>query len=342
MGNLMNEVPKKNGPRMMLLSRVVLISLALSASTAGWCAAQPGKVYRIGYLSFQPLAEVPSGVRAAFLHAMEKLGYVQGKNMTIAYRSAEGHVELLSEVVADLLDQKPAVIFAAGTPAALAAKQATRTIPIVMFATDPVVNGIVSGFAKPGGNVTGVSSVQRELAAKRLEILKEAVPRASRVAVLWSQVYSSHTQELAAIGSRAKELGLTLQPFDVTRMEGLQAAFARMGESRPDAILVLFDYRTLAYRQLIAEFATRNRLPAMFGSRESVEAGGLMSYGPNLAESFARAATFVDRILNGADPATLPVEQPTHFELVVNRTTARSLGLRISEPLLLRANVFVE
>ncbi|HUP94937.1 MAG TPA: ABC transporter substrate-binding protein, partial [Burkholderiales bacterium] len=170
----------------------------------------------------------------------------------------------------------------------------------------------------------------------------EALPHASRVAVLWSQAHPSHTHELAAIGSRAKELGLVLQAFDVTRLENLQAAFARISANRPDAILAMFDYRTLLYRDLIAEFATRNKLPAIFGSRESVDAGGLMSYGPNLAESFARAATFVDRILNGADPRTLPVEQPTRFELVINRKTARSIGLGISESLLLRANVLVQ
>jgi putative ABC transport system substrate-binding protein len=251
-------------------------------------------------------------------------------------------VELLPEVVADLVEQKPAVIFAPSTPAALAAKQATRAIPIVMFASDPVVNGIVASLAKPGGNITGISGVQIKLNAKRLEILKEAVPHAFRVAVLWSRAHPSHTQDLTAVGSRAKELGLALEPFDVTRVEDLQAAFARMSANGPDAILVMFDNRTVLYSELIAEFAIRKRLPAMFGSRGSVDVGGLMSYGPNIAEIFARAATYIDRILNGADPQTLPVEQPTHFELVINRKTARTLGLRIPEPLLLRANVLIE
>jgi len=324
------------------LSLIALLALSSWIAPMGWCAAQPGKVYRIGYLSLPPLAETPSGSRAAFLRAMEKLGYVHGKNLIIEYRSGEGNVELLPEAALDLLDQKPAVIFAPGTPAALAAKQATGTIPIVMFASDPVANGIVASLAKPGGNVTGVSGVQIKLNAKRLEILKEALPRASRVAVLWSRAHPSHTQDLTAIGSRAKELGLTLQPFDVTRVEDLQTSFARISANRPDAILVMFDYRTVAYRELIAEFAMRNRLPAMFGSRGSVDAGGLMSYGPNIAEMFARAATYVDRILNGADPQTLPVEQPTRFELVINRKTARTLGLRIPEPLLLRASVLIE
>jgi putative tryptophan/tyrosine transport system substrate-binding protein len=325
-----------------ILSCIALLMLSTALAPYAWCAAQPGREYRIGYLSFPPLADTPSPPRTAFLRALERLGYVHGRNLAIVYRSAEGNMEMLPEAAGDLVDQRPDVIFAAGTPAALAAKHATRTIPIVIFAADPVLNDIVASLAKPGGNVTGVSGVQLRLSPKRLEILKEALPRAARVAVLWSNAHPSHAHELAAIGSRAKELGLVLQPYDVTRLDDLQAAFARMSAGRPDAILAMFDYRTLLYRELIAEFATRNRLPTVFGSRESVDAGGLMSYGPNLAESFARAATYVDRILNGADPRTLPVEQPTRFELVINRKTARSIGLVISESLLLRANVFVQ
>ena len=338
----MGRTANENRSPVKTFSLITLLALSLVCSPMGWCAAHPGKVYRIGYLSLPPVAETPSGARAAFLGAMEKLGYVHGKNLIIEYRSGEGNVELLPEAIADLVEQKPAVIFAPSTPAALAAKQATRTIPIVMFASDPVANGIVASLAKPGGNITGVSGVQIKLNAKRLEVLKEAVPRASRVAVLWSRAHPSHAQDLMAIGSRAKELGLALEPFDVTRIGDLQAAFARMSVNRPDAILVMFDYRTVRYRELIAEFAIRNRLPTIFGSRGSVDAGGLMSYGPNLSEIFARAATFVDRILNGADPSTLPVEQPTRFELVINRRTARTLGLRIPEPLLLRASVLIE
>src|SRR5262245_11155103 len=163
-------------------SLLMLLTLGLGSSPMGSCAAQPGREYRIGYLSLPPVPETPSGPRAAFLRGMEKLGYVHGKNLVIEYRSAEGNVELLLEAAADLVEQKPPVIVAPGTPAALAAKQATRTIPIVMFASDPVANGIVASLAKPGGNITGVSGVQIKLNAKRLEILKEAVPRAARVA----------------------------------------------------------------------------------------------------------------------------------------------------------------
>jgi putative ABC transport system substrate-binding protein len=328
--------------KFFLVTLPALLALALGHSPMGWCAAQPGKVYRLGYLSVPPLTDTPIGSRAAFLRGMEKLGYVHGKNLIIEYRSGEGNVELLPEAIADLVEQKPAVIFAPSTPAALAAKQATRTIPIVVFASDPVANGIVASLAKPAGNITGVSGVQIRLNAKRLELLKEAVPRAARVAVLWSQTHPSHPQELKEIGARAQELGLALELFDVTGVEDLQAAFVRMSANRPDAILIMFDFRTVRYGALIAEFAISARLPAIFGARGPVDAGGLMSYGPNLAEMFARAATFVDRILNGADPSTLPVEQPMQFELVINRRTARILGLRFPEPLLLRASSIVE
>ena len=327
---------------MKTFSLITLLALSLVCPPMGWCASQPGKVYRIGYLMFAPVADTPSLQRAALLRAMERLGYVQGKNLLIEYSSAEANVEMLPDAAADLVGKKPALIFAIGTPTALAAKQATRTIPIVMFAADAIANGLVVSLAKPGGNVTGVSAVQIKLSPKRLEVLNEAVPRASRVAVLYSRVHPSHAQELTAIRARAGELGLALQPFDVTRLEDLQAAFSRMSARRPDAVLVLFDYRTLIYRELISEFAAMNRLPTMFGTRESVDAGGLMSYGPNLEEMFARAASYADRILNGADPSTLPVEQPTRFELFINRRTARTLGLRIPEPLLLRASVLVE
>ena len=327
---------------MKTLSLITLLAFSLGYSPIGWCGAQPGKVYRIGYLALTPITDNPSPQRAAFLRAMEKLGYVQGKNLIIEYRSAESNIEMLTEAADDLVDQKPALIFAVGTPTALAAKLATKTIPIVMFAADAVPNGLVPNLARPGGNVTGLSLLQVRISPKRLEILKEALPNATRVAVLWSRAHPAHAQELTSVGARAKELGVALQPFDVTRASDLQTAFVRIGTDRPDAILVLLDYRTMIYRQFIAEFAAKNGLPTMFGSVESVEAGGLMSYGPNLTELFARAATIVDRILNGARPATLPVEQPTRIDLVVNRRTVRALGLELPETLLLRANVLLE
>ena len=338
----MGKTADENRSPVKTFSLITLLALSLGYSPMGSCAAQPGKVYRIGYLALTPITDSPSPQRAAFLRAMEKLGYVQGKNLIIEYRSAESNVEMLTEAAVDLVEQKPALIFAVGTPTALAAKQATKAIPIVMFAADAVPNGLVSNLARPGGNVTGLSLLQVRISPKRLEILKEALPNAARVAVLWSRVHPAHAQELTSVGARAKELGVALQAFDVTRASDLQAAFARISADRPDAILVLLDYRTMIYRQFIADFAVKNRLPTMFGSVESVQTGGLMSYGPNLTELFARAATIVDRILNGTRPATLPVEQPTRIDLVVNRQTARALGLELPESLLLRANVLLE
>src|SRR5688572_1892816 len=221
---------------MEIRSCLALLVLWAALAPSAWWAAQPGREYRIGYLSFPPLAESPSPPPTAILRALERLGYVHGRNLAIVYRSAEANMDMLAEVLGDLVDQKPDVIFAAGTPAALAARHATRTIPIVIFAADPVVNDIVASLARPGGNVTGVSGVQMRLSPKRLEILKETLPHASRVAVLLSQAHPSHTQELAAIQARAQELGLVLQPFDVTRLDDLQAAFVRMSANRPDAI----------------------------------------------------------------------------------------------------------
>ena len=327
---------------MKRLSLAMLLTLLPWLVSPAWGAAQPGKTYRIGYLSLAPIADTPSPERAAFFRALRELGYVEGKNLIVEYRSAEANVELLHDAATDLVELKPPLIFAVGTPTALAAKQATQTIPIVMIAADPVENGLVPSLAKPGGNLTGLSLLDARLASKRLELLKEALPKASRIAVLWTPAHPAHMQTLPSLETRAKELGLKLQAFEVTRIADLQEAFKRMSAARPDAILVLTDYRTLIYRALIAEFAAKNGLPTMFGSPESVTAGGLMSYGVSIAELFTRAATFVDRILNGAQPANLPVEQPTHFDLVVNRKTAKILELELPEPFVLRATRFIE
>jgi putative ABC transport system substrate-binding protein len=327
---------------MKRLSLAMLLTLLPWLVSPAWGAAQPGKTYRIGYLSLAPLADTPSPERAAFFRALRELGYVEGKNLIVEYRSAEANVELLPDAATDLVELKPPLIFAVGTPTALAAKQATQTIPIVMIAADPVENGLVPSLARPGGNLTGLSLLDARLASKRLELLKEALPKASRVAVLWTRTHPAHVQTLPLLETRANELSLRLQPFEVTRTAELQEAFKRMSAARPNAILVLTDYRTLIYRSLIAEFAAQNGLPTMFGSPESVEAGGLMSYGVKVAELFTRAATFIDRILNGAQPANLPVEQPAHFDLVVNHKTAKILELELPEPFVLRVTRFIE
>jgi putative ABC transport system substrate-binding protein len=324
------------------LTLAVLLTLLSWLAGSAWGAAQPGKTYRIGYLSLAPITDTPSPQRAAFFRALREQGYVEGKNLIVEYRSAEANVESLPEAATELVELKPSLIFAVGTPTALAAKQATQAIPIVMIAADPVENGLVRSLAKPGGNLTGLSLLDARLASKRLELLKEALPKVSRVAVLWTRFHPAHVQTWPLLETRAKELGLRLQAFEVTRIAGLQQAFDRMSAARPDAILVLMDNRTHTYRALIAEFAAKNALPTMFGSPEPVEAGGLMSYGVRVAELFTRAASFVDRILNGARPESLPVEQPSRFDLVVNRKTATLLELEFPEPFLLRVTVFVE
>jgi putative ABC transport system substrate-binding protein len=200
----------------------------------------------------------------------------------------------------------------------------------------------VNSLAKPGGNVTGLSTMQTELDAKRLEMLKEVLPKISRVAVLWTTVHPSHQHELKSIAGAARRLGMAVTTFDVTSPNGLKRTFAAMTKARPDALFVLWDYRTLTFRKDIAEFAATNHLPTSFPSMEFVEAGGLMSYGPNQHDIFRRTAAFVDKILKGAKPADLPVEQPTRFELVVNMKTAKALGITIPQTILVRADRVIE
>jgi putative tryptophan/tyrosine transport system substrate-binding protein len=277
------------------------------------------------------------------LQRLNELGYIEGKTIVIEYRSAEMNVELLPDAAAELVDLKVDLIVVVGTAATIAAKNATRTIPIVMMhVSDPVANGLIASLAGPGANVTGTSILQTELSPKRLELLKEAFPKLSRVAVLWTSVHPAHPLELNAIENMARRLGITVQALDITRLDGLRNAFARMIRDRPDAILTLFDARTLAYRELIAEFALKNRLPTSFASQESVEAGGFMSYGPHLGEQFRRGASYVSRIFKGAKPADLPVEQPTRFELVINLKTAKAIGVTMHQSLLFRADRVIE
>jgi putative ABC transport system substrate-binding protein len=306
--------------------------------------AQPqARLPRVGYLSFAPVSDIPSPERSAFLQGLRELGYVDGKTVTIEYQSGEMNVEMLSDAASALIERKVDVIVGVGTVAARAAKNATTSIPIVMmFASEPVVSGLVNSLAKPGGNVTGLSTIQTELDAKRLEQLKEVALKVSRVAVLWTTVHPSHEHELKSISGTARRLGITVTPFDVTNPDGLQRAFAGMVTRPPDAVFVLWDYRTSTFRKEIAQFAALNRLPTSFPSKEFVEAGGLMSYGPNPLDVFWRAATYVDKILKGAKPADLPVEQPTKFELVINMKTAKALGIAIPQSILVRADKVIE
>jgi len=321
--------------------RRVLASLVGGLAVPASLRAQPRASPRIGYLTFAPLLEQPSGDRLAFLDGLAELGYVDGKTARIVNRSGEMDREILRFAAQDLVDAKVDVIAAAGTVPALFAKEATRTIPIVMiFASEPVLAGLVSSLARPGGNVTGVSTIQTELDPKRLAMLKEITPGLGRVAVLWTRFHPSHEAELQAVAQAARSLRLELEPFDIT--SDLLGVLRKLEVRLPDAIFVLWDTRTLGYRQFIVDFALKHKLPTSMPLEPFVVAGGLMSYGPNVQAIFRRSASYVDRILRGASPEDLPVERPSKIDLVLNAKTARALGLEFPAPLRLLADRVVE
>jgi ABC-type uncharacterized transport system substrate-binding protein len=304
---------------------------------------QADKMARIGWLAVN-LAAFPH-VREAFFQGLRDLGYVEGRNVVIEYRSAEGKSERLPALAAELVALKVDVIVAPSTPEALAAKQATRTLPIVFaVAADPVASGLVSGLARPGGNVTGLSILAPELIGKRLEQLKQAVPGVSRVAVLWQPgALGKRTEEdmLKGAETTAGALGVRLQSVAVRSPADFDRAFSDMTRARAGALIVL-PSPIFSERRRLVDLAARNRLPAVYTWREYVDAGGLMSYGPDLADMLRRAATYVDKILKGAKPGDLPIEQPTKFELVINLKTAKALGLTIPPSLLQRADQVIE
>jgi putative tryptophan/tyrosine transport system substrate-binding protein len=316
-------------------SASVVWSLPLGAQRGGTAARLP----RIGYLTLSPISDKPSPERVAFLQGLRELGYIEGKTIQIEYSSAESYPELLPEAAEALVEQGVDLIAATGVAPALAAKQATQSIPVVFtYVSDPVGNGLVASLARPEGNVTGLSAMQPELAGKKVELLKEVLPALSRVAALWTSAHPAHMRELEEAQAAARRLAVSVEPYDVTRLTNLERAFADIKSDRPHAILTFFDYRTLAYRGMIAEFAVNQRLPTIFSSRLFVDAGGFMSYGPDAEESFHSVARYVDRVLRGAKPSDLPVEQPTRFELVVNLKIATILGINIPPSVLLRVD----
>ena len=307
-------------------------------------AQQAAKVPRIGFLAGN-LAATPR-LREAFGQGLRDLGYVEGRNVVIEYRDAEGKFDRLPALAAELVALKVDVIVAGGTPQALAAKQATRTIPIV-FASggDPVTDGLVTSLARPGGNVTGLSGLSPELVGKWLELLTQAVPGVSRVAGLWHPgAVGERTEKdmLKRAEAAARALGVRIQVVEARGPEDFDRAFSDMTRARAGALTVLGSAMFFGERRRLVDLAAKHRLPALYTSRDFVDAGGLMAYGPNLADSFRRAAIFVDKILKGAKPAALPVEQPTKFELVINMKTAKALGLTIPPSLLGRADHVVE
>jgi putative tryptophan/tyrosine transport system substrate-binding protein len=315
-----------------------LVTLTLSLLTVPLAAVAqpPGKVYRIGYLGTNP---PPAHQWEALLDGLRERGYSEGRNLLFEHRFSEGHAECFPEFAAEMVRLRVDCIIAITTPAALAAKHATPTIPIVIpTAIDPVGTGLVASLARPGGNLTGLSVLAPELNGKRLELLKEVVPGMNRVAVFWNAANPANASAWHETQAAALALGLRLHSQDVQGTQDFEGALAFTALAPPDALFVLDDALIGMYRRQIAEFATQQHLPSMFASREPVVAGGLMSYGPSLPDLFRRAATYVDKILTGTKPADLPVEQPMKFELVLNLKTAKDLGLTIPPTLLYRAD----
>jgi putative ABC transport system substrate-binding protein len=317
---------------------VLTLALALLAAPLAAEAQQAGKVYRIGVLGNEnnpPWDGLRQGLR--------ELGYVDGRNVSMEWRWSEGRTDRFPGLAMELVALKPDVIVASGTQAARAAKQATSTIPIVMTTSSyPDRIGLVDSLSRPGGNITGLSNVGPELSGKKLELLKEIAPKASRVAILWNPASEVEPLVVRDLMTAAPALGVELQSVEVRSPDDFSAAFATLSASRVHALLALGNPINFRGRQLIADFALRNRLPSIYDERLFVDAGGLMSYAPSFTDSFRRAATYVDKILKGAKPADLPVEQPTKFELVINAKTAKALSLTIPPSVLARADEVIQ
>jgi len=319
----------------MRKSRVLSILFVLLAGAGIAEPQQPKKVPRIGFLS--PL-ESPQYF-AAFRQGLRELGYTEGQNVVIEYRSAKGMPQRFPDLAAELVRLNVDVIVAASGGGALAAKNATSTIPIVIGTTgDPVASGLVASLARPGGNITGLTALGTELTGKRLELLKEAVPKASRIVVLSTPGSTEGGASLKAMEVAAQPLRIELRVQEVRDLGEFKKTFAAITKEHAGAIMVLTGPLLTTHRKQIVEFAAKSRLPAMYGISEFVDAGGLMFYGASLPEMYRRAAAYVDKILKGTRPADLPVEQPTKFELIINLKTAKQIGLTIPQRVLARAD----
>jgi ABC-type uncharacterized transport system substrate-binding protein len=324
-------------------SRREFITLLGGAAVACPLAAraQQSSMPVIGFLG----GGTPTGQRtwvAAFVQRLGELGWIEGRTVTIEYRWGEGRAERFTEIAAELVRLKVDVILAGGTEAAVAAKQATSVIPIVFpSAGDPIGSGLVTSLARPGGNVTGLSNLGSDLAAKRLGLLREVLPELRRLAVMANAAYSGGVTEMVEISAAARTLGLEIVAFPIRRVEDIATSFEAL-KDRAEALYVVGDPLANTHRLRINTFALAARLPTMHSQREYVEAAGLMSYGANFPDLNRRAADYVDKILRGAKPADIPIEQPTKFDLVVNLITAKALGLEIPSTLLARADEVIE
>ncbi len=321
---------------------IVVLALGLLAAPFPAGAQQPVKIPRIGYLLARTRADT-AHLTNAFRQGLRELGYVEGQTIAIEYRWAEGRLEKLPDLAAELVRFKLDVIVTAGEASIRAARQATSTIPIVMAtAGDPVGSGLIASLARPGGNLTGLSILATDLSGKRLELIKETLPKLSRAAVLWNPDNAVKVLELKETQAAARALGVTLQVAQVRGPNDFEIAFSAITRGRPDALVTLVESLTLLHRARIADFALKSRLPMIAELREFAEAGGLMTYGPSQPDLFRRAATYVDKILKGAKPADLPVEQPMRFEFVINMKTAKTLGLTIPQSILIRADQVIQ
>jgi putative ABC transport system substrate-binding protein len=334
------EEPMRRWSPGLLLAAIAVSLIVATPITAG--AQSTGKVWKIGIL--EPFhAALRASLIDTFRQGLRQLGYEEGHNFVFEARFADGQLERLPELAAELVKLNVDVIVASSTQAIRAAQQATKTIPIIMTTVgDPIGPGFVASLAKPGGNITGLTIQAPELIAKRLQLLKEAVPQMSRVAVVWDSRVSHEVEGFKEAERAAPSLGLTLLSFDVKQAEDLEPAFAAMARDGANGLLVFENAITVNNSKRIVDLAFKHRLPGAYGLRDFADAGGLMVYGPVRADNYRRAAIFVDKIVKGAKPSDLPVEQPTKFELVINLKAAKANGLTITPSLLLRADQLIE
>src|SRR5215471_13736566 len=313
---------------------VLLLALSVPAE-----AQQTKKISHIGFLATNNLKNNLGALR----QSLRELGYVEGKNFTIEYRSADGKFDQLPALAAELVRLKVDVIVPQGTPAAVAAQNATKTIPIsISGGTDPVATGLGRSLARPGGNITGVTIMNEELVGKRLELLKETSAKVSRLGVLWNSANLSGVVQFKQTQSAAQELGLPLQSLDVQTVSDLQGAFDAVTKSGVNGLVLLATVPITTHLKLVADLAVKNRLPSIYERSDFVEAGGLMSYGPNVSDMPHRAAKYVDKVLKGANPGDLPIERPTKFELMINLKTANQIGVTIPQSVIYQADKVIK
>lgn len=313
-----------------------------AAATWSLAARAQQKIPRVGFMG-NSTAALEANLVGAFREGLRELGYEEGRNIGIEYRWADGQYERFPALVAELIAAKVDVIVTAGTPAALAVKKATATVPLVMVAVgDPVGTGLVPSLARPDGNLTGLSSVAPDLEGKRLELLREIVPSVSHIAVFFNSLNPFHVASMRQAQAAGKTLGIKVQQHDIRKSEDLDGAFAALRKERPDALLILADRVFLHNRQRMMDFTEEQRLPNVNAYKELVEAGGLISYGPSYEDMHKRAAIYVNKILKGAKPGNLPIEQPTKFTLVVNLKAAKALGISMPATVISRADEVIE